>query len=103
MRTSKLARSALKYLPLLIAMVGVVLGILLAKDMHQASLDTRTPLTAQLPSKNNDPQLWIVPETAGTCFSQLIYTSLPPKCRTADGTFIQAPGTSSNIFVIPQK
>ncbi len=110
MKASKLAKNIWEYLPLLAVVAVAVTGMLIAKDLYQTSLDSQvisaTQFTAEqnssLQAKQRDPQLMILSETAGKCISPLIYTSLPPKCRTSDGTFIQLPGTSLDLFVIPK-
>ena len=101
MKTSKLAKNIWKYLPLLAVVVVAATGIFIAKDLYQTSLDSQVTSITQFPAEQNGPQL--IPDfgTAGPCISPLIYTSLPPKCKTTDGKFIQLPG-SSNVLVIPQ-
>ena len=90
MRISKLAKSILRYLPVLAALVATGAGLLIGKDLYPASL----PSAATTPS-----QVWV---ESGRCISPLIYTSLPPKCRTADGTFIPMPG-SSYLLLLPER
>jgi hypothetical protein len=101
MRTSKLAKSILNYLPVLAVIAVAVIGIILAREPYQTAPASGTRPTTQFSAeKDTSPQL-LMPFEAGTCFSQELYTSLPPKCRTQDGSFIQIPGTSPDGFVIP--
>ena len=100
MRISKLAKSILQYLPVLAALVATAVGLLVGKDLYPSSL----PSAATAPS-----QVWAEPGSLqslsfapGRCISPLIYTSLPPKCRTADGTFIPMPG-SSYLLLLPER
>lgn len=110
MQPSKPGKSLLKYLPLLALTVAAIAGALIAEDGNHPLLDFGIKATSQLqaeqtnplPAEQNTPQLLIFPEEAGTCMGPLIYTSLPPKCRTFSGNFIQLPG-SSEVFVLPPK
>ena len=100
MRNSKLAKNILTYLPILAVLAATAIGLFLGTDLYSTSLDSQTKTPAQLPAEPNDPQPPINLEALGPC--GLIYTSLPPKCKTLDGEFIPAPGFPSNLFVIPE-
>ncbi len=102
MQTPKLAKSILKYLPLMVVMVIAVTVILTAKDPRRKMIDTPVKTTTQLPVEQNNPQLLIFPRAVDSCFSPEIYTSLPAKCRALSGEFIPLPGASSNAFAIPE-
>ena len=110
MHASKLGKSMLKYLPLLAVVVAVIAGTLIGKDLYSRSRDAgiqaatalQIEQARRLPWERNTPEVLIYPATAGTCFGPLIYTSLPPKCKTIEGEFIQLPG-SSEVFVLPPK
>lgn len=96
MQTSKRVKSILKYLPVLALLLAAVSGLLLGKGLIRPSLPSGVEATTQLSTERDHPLL-VQPEsprllpfydgTGGTCFSHEIYTSLPPKCRTLDGTF----------------
>ncbi len=101
MQASKMSKRTLKYLPFLVVIAVAVIGVFVSKDLYRQSLDTREEATVQLLTEQNRPQLLFFSEATGTCFSPDIYTSLPPKCRTSEGKFIQVPGTSS-AFVVPK-
>jgi hypothetical protein len=110
MQASKPGKSLLKYLPLLAVTVAAIAGALIVEDANYPLLDFGIKATTQLqaeqtnalPAEQDPPQVMVFPETAGTCLSGLVFTSLPPKCKTLSGDFIQLPG-SSNVFVIPPK
>ena len=93
MQTTKLAKSILNYLPILAVMAAVVLGMVMAKDPDQPSLNSQAI---------NTTPLLMLPGADSPCISPLIYTSLPAKCKTADGTFIQVDEMSSNVFTVPK-
>lgn len=101
MQTLKLAKRLLKCLPLLAAMIATVIGMFIARDLYQTSLDSQVKPTAQLPAEQNSPQPLTVLGAVSPCISPYIYTSLPPKCRTSDGSFIQASGSSPYVILIP--
>jgi hypothetical protein len=90
-------------------------GVVAAKDLYQTlpalpvqNITQVPPVqNSQLPPAQNqppriekfDPQL--LAGEMDTCVPHLIYTSLPPKCMTADGDLIPVPGASQRVFVIP--
>jgi hypothetical protein len=102
MRISQLAKGMLKYLPVLAVLIATVTGLLMGKDLYPTSLDSRPKTPTQLQTEPNKPQPLIVLGAEGPCSFSNIYTSLPPKCKTFDGKFVPVPGTSWNIFVIPE-
>ena len=99
MRISQLAKNMLAYLPVLAVLAATVIGLFIGKDLYPTSLDSQAKTPTQLPVEPNDPQPPINPEALGPCGLSNIYTSLPPKCKTPDGSFIPVPGTSSNSIV----
>jgi len=99
MHTSKLIKSILKYLPLLAVIVLVVLGVSIAKDLHQTSLGSQLKTPAQSATKQIKPPLLPNPVGTGSCALPNVYTSLPAKCKTADGKFIQ--GNNWSLPIIP--
>jgi hypothetical protein len=103
MQISKLAKRMLKYLPVFAVLVATVIGLLIGKGLYPTLLITPPKTPTQLSTEPNNPQPLIVPETMGPCGISNIYTSLPPKCKNSDGSFIPVPGTSSNFFVIPER
>jgi hypothetical protein len=101
MRTSKLAKSILNYLPVLAVIAVAMIGVLLARKPDQTSLASVTKTITQYSAEEDNPMRLLFPSETGTCLSPEIYTSLPPKCRTMDGSFIQLPGPSPDGFLIP--
>jgi hypothetical protein len=101
MQISQLAKNMLKYLPVLAVLIATVSGLFIGKDLYLASLDSQPKTSTQLLTEPNNPQPRIVMGAEGPCGFAHIYTSLPPKCRTFDGKFVPAPGTSQYIFVSP--
>jgi len=91
MPVSNITKSLLRYLPLLIVMVVAIAGSWVIKDLRSGSIDSPEGINLQLRF-----------EAESTCLSPLIYTSLPPKCRTADGSFVQINEFPSNIILIPE-
>jgi hypothetical protein len=94
MQTFKLSGNIRKYLPLFAITVVMVLGMFIARDFFQISTDTPFGTTTQL----LDGQTGFEDRP---CISLNIYTSLPPKCKTADGKFLQVGEIWSNVFVAP--
>ena len=102
MRSSKLAKNLLKVLPVLAVLVATVLGLFIAKDLYPPSLDSQQKTPALLSPEPNNREPPMVPGAQGPCGFSNLYTSLPPKCKTLDGKFIPAPGTSPYILVTPE-
>ncbi|HSL46836.1 MAG TPA: hypothetical protein VK897_25590 [Anaerolineales bacterium] len=102
MQISKLAKNMLRYLPVLAVLVATVLGLLLGEGLYPPSLDSQLETVAQLPGGSSNPQSLIIPATTDTCMTGMIFTSLPPKCKTLDGNFILANGTSPYVIAIPE-
>lgn len=103
MRISQCLRDMSRYLPVLAVLAATVVGLFLGKDMYPVSGDPQPRTPASFVVEPKEPQLWLAAGTAETCFSSLIYTSLPPKCKTLDGKFIVMPGTSPYFVVIPER
>lgn len=101
MQISQLAQNIWKYLSILAVLVAMGIGMLIGKDLYPASLTSQPKTLTLLPTELKGLQPLILPGEAGTCLPFLIYTSLPPKCKTLDGSFIQAGGTSPYVIVIP--
>ena len=101
MQTSKLAKNMLKYLPVLVVFVATAIGLLIGNGLYATFLNSQTTTPTQLTTDPNRPQPLIVLGDVGTCGLSNIYLSLPPKCKTPNGGFIQVPGTSPYIITIP--
>lgn len=99
MKTPTILKRILKSLPLLIVMAVAVGGLWMAKEMHPGSIDTQYKTNTHLPVEQLE--LLTVSGTMSKCFSPLVYTSYPAKCRTSDGSFIQMNEFPSKIVVIP--
>ena len=91
MNISKLTTSILKYLLLFTVMMVVVTGLFIAKDLHQAGLKFQDKAPKQV--------VLTIPGGTGSCTLPNVYTSLPAKCKTADGKFAQGTWSSPNIMV----
>lgn len=100
MQISKLARTMLKYLPVLAVLAATVIGLFIGKDLYPTSLDSQPKTHAQLPAAPNNSQPPIILESVDPCGA--IYLSLPPKCKTLDGKFILPPGPTPYIIVTPE-
>lgn len=104
MQTSIIKKLLLKYLPLLIVMAVALTGSRMIKDLDPKVVDSRTEINEiPLQTEQLEPQLLNVNETENECFGPLIYTSLPPKCRTLDGDFIQIDEVHPYIIVPKNK
>jgi hypothetical protein len=85
MRSSKLAKNLLKYLPVLAVLVATVLGLFIGKDLYLTSFDSQSKTPALLSPEPNNPQPPIALGAEGPCRFSNLYTSLPPKCKTLEG------------------
>jgi hypothetical protein len=94
MRVSQPVKNLLKYLSVLAVLAATIIGLFIGKDLYPPSFHSQ--------AETNSSQLLLITEAVDSCVSPLIYTSLPPKCKTADGKFIPIPWASSYIFVIPK-
>lgn len=98
MQISKAVISVLKYLSCLAILMTIALGLFAGKNLYSSLFDVQSK-SASAESNNLLPS-FILGET-DPCES-LIYTSLPPKCRTFDGKFIAMPEFSPYISAIPK-
>src|SRR5688500_1067449 len=101
MQASELAKSISKVLPVLAALVLVVTGLLSAGDMPSVSRELQGESTARLRVELDAPIMFRAIGAADSCISPYIYTSLPPKCRTADSSFTGLEGVPYIPRVIP--
>lgn len=101
MRNSELAKRIWKLLPVLAALVLVVTGLLSAVDMPSMSRELQEGSTARVRVEPDAPLASGAMGAADSCISPYIYTSLPPKCRTADGSFTSLDGIPSILRLIP--
>src|ERR1051326_9113178 len=98
MQTLKLAKNRFVYLFLLIV-APVTTSILLVKDLHQVSSDSKT--TTQIVTRQNNFSVLTSPQSTGSCTLPNVYTSLPAKCRATDGKFIKGRNWNwPNIIVV---
>lgn len=102
MRIPELAKKLLKFLPVLALLIATLIGVVAGKDLFPTSLDTQTTTPPQLPTEPNEQQPPIILGNMGPCNFSNLYLSLPPKCKTLEGEFIPAPGTSPYILVTPE-
>ena len=91
MRVSKLAKSMLKYLPILVVLAATVIGLFIGRDLYPASLDSQPKNPLQPPT---------VLGTIDPCMA--VYLTQPPKCKTLDGKFIFLPGASPSLMETPE-
>ena len=94
MRVSQPVKNLLKYLSVLAVLSATVIGLFIGKDLYPPSFHSQVG--------KNSSKLLPINRAANSCLSPLIYTSLPPKCKTADGKFIPIPWESSYVFGIPK-
>ena len=92
MRVSQPVRNLLNYLSVLAVLAASVIGLFIGKDLYLPSFHSQV--------ETNSSQLLPITEAVDSCVSPLVYTSLPPKCKTADGKFIPIPWESSYVFGI---
>jgi hypothetical protein len=102
MHISKLAKDLLSYLPVLAVLAATVTGLFLGKNLYPGSLPSQPTVLAYVPAEPGDPGPLPIQDAGGPCFSSLIFTSWPPKCKTFEGKFIPLPG-ASNVFLIPER
>jgi hypothetical protein len=95
MQTFKLSGNIRKYLPLFTITVVMVLGMFIARDFFQTSTDAPFGTASQ----TLDGQTGF---EGRPCISLNIYTSLPAKCKIADGKFLPVGEIWSNVFVAPE-
>jgi|SRR5687768_11556415 len=101
MQASELAKNISKLLPVLAALALIVTGLFSAGDMPSVSRKLQGGSNAPVLVEPDDPIVFRAIEAADLCISPYIYTSLPPKCRTADGSFRQLGDVSSILRVPP--
>jgi hypothetical protein len=102
MRISKLANDVWKYLSVLAVLVATGIGVLMGRDLYPVSLASGSQTPTLLSAEPDGLQPLLVLGEPGTCLSSLIFLSLPPKCKTLDGSFVQAGGPSPYVILIPQ-
>lgn len=102
MHTSKLSKNMLMYLSVAALSVATGIGMFIGKDLYRTTLESRLVTPTQLTAEPGNPQPLIVRGARGSCLSPEIYTSLPPKCRTSDGSFIEAGGIAPYVILIPK-
>ena len=84
MEVSKLAKSMLRYLHLLVIMIVVITGVFVAKDLRQTSFDSKSKIPT-LSIEQINPELSAGFGVISSCVFPHIYLSLPAKCKTVDG------------------
>lgn len=102
MHATRSAKSVFMYLALLLMMLVAVTGVLLARDLHARNPDFQITTNTQLQDQLSNSDVKILSAPNRPCLGFQIYTSLPPKCRTSDGTFTPLNELPSNIINIPQ-
>lgn len=90
MRISNLVKNVLTYLPFLAVLVVTGLGLWLGRDLYPSLFPAETNTLSQ-------PRALLSLGTEVPC--NLIYTSLPPKCKTFDGSFVPADGISALVIL----
>ena len=101
MRVSRLAKNVLTYVPVLAVFAATVLGLLVGNALYPAAPDSQPETPSPLPGDPSYPQPLFVPKAEGRCAGPLIYTSLPPKCKTWEGKFI--PLEDMPLLVLPKR
>ena len=96
MQISKTAKHVFAYLSLLIVIIAAAVGGLIIIKSPPQKLDA-----AEVPAMvqpNNSTSIQSL-SGMGTCTLPNVYTSLPAKCRTADGKFIQGDWSSPTVLI----
>jgi hypothetical protein len=83
MQFSKLVKNLLKYLPVLAVLCVVVIGLWVGQAIYPPAV------------QQAETALLTHPGTEESCFSPLLYTSYPPRCKSREGKLIIVPGTST--------
>jgi hypothetical protein len=96
-----LAKNIWKYFSILAILVATVIGVLIGRDLYPVPLASRSQTPTLLPAEPDGLQPLVVPGEFSSCDFSLIFLSLPPKCKTLDGSFIQAGGPSPYVILIP--
>jgi hypothetical protein len=91
----------LKYVAVLGVVAAIGVGLFLGRDRYQIPDESRSIVAAPVLTESSAPPLLLELGKQGTCSFGLIYMSLPPKCRTADGGFIQASEGSPFVMQVP--
>jgi hypothetical protein len=102
MQISNVAKRLLKVLSVFVLLAATAIGLFLGKDLYPTLVDSHLKTATQLPTESTNPQPLIVLEEVGPCSFSNLYLSLPPKCKTADGSFVPAEGTSPYLIRIPE-
>jgi hypothetical protein len=101
MRIPKLVKRILKVLPVLAVLAAVSIGLFMGTDLYQSPDDSQSSTPVPFAKEAGGPQSLLGLQEQGTCSFGLIYMSLPPKCRTTDGSFIQAGERSPFVMRVP--
>lgn len=103
MRISRLAKNLLNFLPVLAVMAATALGLLLGNELYPTTPDSRPETLTEQRWKPDDSQPPIVSGAESRCAGPLIFTSLPPKCKTLEGTFIPLVDMFPNVVMPPKR
>lgn len=101
MRIPKSVKRILKYVAVLGVVAAIGVCLFLGRDRYQIPDESPSFAPAPVPTASSAPQRILDLEELGSCSSGLVYMSLPPKCRTADGGFIQAGEGSPFVMQVP--
>lgn len=101
MGIAQLIRNIWKYLTLAAVLVVIGIGALIGDSLYSTSLTSRLETPTLVQANPSGTQPLILPGQFSSCDFSLIFTSFPPKCKTSDGSFIQANGTSPFAIMIP--
>jgi hypothetical protein len=101
MRISQLANNLWKYLSVLAVLVATLIGVLIGDNLYAISLPSQPKTPALLRSEANGAQPLLAPRAVSSCDLSLLFTSLPPKCKTSDGSFMQANGAAPFVIMVP--
>lgn len=101
MRIPKSVKSILKYVPILAVLAAIGIGLFIGRDLYQLPVESQSITPTQLPTEPGNLQPLLTSGVESSCDVGLFYTSLPLKCKTWDGRFIQANGSSPFVLKVP--
>jgi hypothetical protein len=101
LRIPKSVKRILTNLAVLGVVTAIGVGLFLGRDRYQIPDESPSIVPAPVPTESSAMPLLLKMGKQGTCSFGLIYMSLPPKCRTADGGFIQASAGSPFVMKVP--
>ena len=101
MRIPKLIKSQLKNVPMLAVLAAISIGMFIGRELYRLPVDSQPVIPTQLPTEPGSITPLHVPGVTSSCDFGLVFASLPPKCKTLDGSFIQANRSWPFVVKVP--